>query len=81
MSINNQPTILIFDVDGVMTSGQFLYSSNGKVYKIFGAHDSDGLKLLKNKLIPNETTIYVCQDKACKSPVNSIEKALNQINK
>ena len=38
-------------------------------------------ELLKNKLIPNETTIYVCQDKACKSPVNSIEKALNQINK
>ena len=59
MSINNQPTILIFDVDGVMTSGQFIYSSNGKVYKIFGAHDSDGLKLLKNKL----KILFVTADK------------------
>ncbi|MBL7051721.1 MAG: HAD hydrolase family protein [Nanoarchaeota archaeon] len=40
----------ILDVDGVMTTGQFLYSEKGKVYKIFGAHDSDGLKLLKNKI-------------------------------
>jgi uncharacterized protein len=37
--------------------------------------------LLKDKLIPNETTIYVCQDKACKLPVNTYEKALKQINK
>ncbi len=36
--------------------------------------------LLKDKLIPNETTIYVCQDKACKLPVNTVEKALKQIN-
>lgn len=36
--------------------------------------------LLKGKLIPNETTIYVCQDKACKLPVSTVEKALLQIN-
>ena len=41
--------ILIFDVDGVLTTGQFIYSSEGKTYKIFGPHDSDGLKLLSDK--------------------------------
>lgn len=41
---------LVLDVDGVMTSGQFLYSEHGKVYKVFGPHDADGLKLLKDKM-------------------------------
>ena len=41
---------LLLDVDGVMNTGQFLYSEEGKVYKVFGAHDSDGLKLLEDKL-------------------------------
>lgn len=41
----------LLDVDGVMTNGQFLYSEEGKIYKIFGPHDSDGLKFLKNKVI------------------------------
>lgn len=36
----------IFDVDGVMTTGKFVYGASGKVYKIFGAHDNDGLKML-----------------------------------
>lgn len=49
----------ILDVDGVMTTGQFLYSKNGKEYKIFGAHDADGLKLLKNKL----NIIFITADK------------------
>jgi 3-deoxy-D-manno-octulosonate 8-phosphate phosphatase (KDO 8-P phosphatase) len=40
----------ILDVDGVMTTGQFLYSEDGKVYKIFGPHDSEGLNLVKDKL-------------------------------
>ena len=38
---------LVIDVDGVMTTGQFLYSSEGKSHKIFGPHDADGLKLIK----------------------------------
>ena len=42
--------IFVLDVDGVMTTGQFLYSETGKEYKIFGPHDHDGLKMLKNKL-------------------------------
>lgn len=39
--------VFVLDVDGVMTTGQFLYDSNGKAYKIFGPDDSDGLKILK----------------------------------
>lgn len=44
------PDIFILDIDGVMTTGQFLYSKIGKEYKVFGPHDSDGLKMLKDKI-------------------------------
>ncbi len=44
------PKVFVLDVDGVMTTGQFLYSEFGKVYKVFGPHDADGLKMLKGKL-------------------------------
>ena len=37
----------IIDVDGVMTTGKFLYTEEGKVMKIFGPDDNDGLGLLK----------------------------------
>src|SRR5204863_6933773 len=40
----------VLDVDGVLTTGQFLYSIEGKIFKIFGPHDADGLKMLRNKL-------------------------------
>ncbi|MFH1245528.1 MAG: HAD hydrolase family protein [Candidatus Omnitrophota bacterium] len=40
----------VLDVDGVMNTGQFLYSSEGKVFKIFGPHDRDGLKLIADKM-------------------------------
>ena len=45
-----QPTYFILDVDGVMTTGHFLYSSEGKVMKIFGPDDNDGLSLLKSNI-------------------------------
>ena len=41
------PACFILDVDGVMTTGHFLYSAEGKVMKIFGPDDNDGLSLLK----------------------------------
>jgi 3-deoxy-D-manno-octulosonate 8-phosphate phosphatase (KDO 8-P phosphatase) len=41
---------LVLDIDGVMTTGHFLYSEDGKAYKIFGPHDADGLKLIKDKV-------------------------------
>jgi len=40
----------ILDVDGVMSTGQYLYDSNGKTYKIFGPHDTNGLDLIRNKI-------------------------------
>lgn len=41
------PKVFILDVDGVMTTGQFLYTDEGKAMKVFGADDNDGLSLLK----------------------------------
>jgi 3-deoxy-D-manno-octulosonate 8-phosphate phosphatase (KDO 8-P phosphatase) len=42
-----KPLLLIVDVDGVLTDGNFLYSAKGKELKKFGAYDSDGLKMLQ----------------------------------
>lgn len=46
----NKPKVFIIDVDGVMTTGQLLYTENGKTMKVFGPDDHDGLSLLKNFL-------------------------------
>ena len=51
--------MLVLDVDGVLTTGQFLYSKNGKEFKIFGPDDNDGLALLK----PFLKIHFVTQDK------------------
>ena len=53
------PKILILDVDGVMTTGQFLYSETGKQLKVFGPDDNDGLALLN----PNIEIRFVTGDK------------------
>lgn len=45
-----KPTLFVLDVDGVLSTGQFLYSRFGKIYKIFGAHDSEGLKIINQYL-------------------------------
>lgn len=44
------PLHFILDVDGVLTTGQFFYTAEGKTMKVFGADDNDGLSLLKEKL-------------------------------
>ena len=41
------PKVFLLDVDGVMTDGKFHYTSEGKVMKVFGPDDNDGLSLLK----------------------------------
>lgn len=46
----NKISVFILDVDGVLTNGQFLYTAEGKVIKVFGADDNDGLSLLKAHL-------------------------------
>jgi 3-deoxy-D-manno-octulosonate 8-phosphate phosphatase (KDO 8-P phosphatase) len=42
------PKVVIFDVDGVMTTGQFLYNVDGKAMKVFGPDDNDALNELAN---------------------------------
>lgn len=44
------PEHFIVDVDGCMTTGQFLYTDAGKAMKIFGPDDNDGLSLLREYL-------------------------------
>ena len=51
--------VFILDVDGVMTTGHFLYSKDGKQMKIFGPDDNDALGLLK----PNIEIRFVTGDK------------------
>ncbi len=51
--------MFVLDVDGVLTTGQFLYSKNGKEFKVFGPDDNDGLSLLK----PFLKIHFVTQDK------------------
>ena len=46
----NIPKIFILDVDGVMTTGNFYYTNEGKFMKSFGPDDNDGLSLLKEYL-------------------------------
>jgi len=46
----NKPAVFILDVDGVMTTGQFLYSKDGKQMKVFGPDDNDGLGLLSTHI-------------------------------
>ena len=50
MPENSKKLNLVIDIDGVMTTGQFLYSKRGKEYKIFGPHDAEGLKIIKDKI-------------------------------
>jgi hypothetical protein len=45
-----------------------------------GGENEGTLNLLENKLVPDQTTIYVCVDKACKIPVTEAELALKQMN-
>jgi 3-deoxy-D-manno-octulosonate 8-phosphate phosphatase (KDO 8-P phosphatase) len=46
--MTDKPKHFVLDVDGVLSTGQFIYSNEGKLYKVFGAHDSDGLNLIKD---------------------------------
>ena len=53
------PKNFVIDVDGVMTDGQFHYSTEGKVMKIYGPDDNDALKLLE----PYMNIVFVTGDK------------------
>jgi len=47
-ALTGNPKAFLLDVDGVMTTGQFAYTADGKAMKIFGPDDNDALSLLKN---------------------------------
>jgi len=40
------PKNFIIDVDGILNTGQFIYTKNGKFGKIFGPDDNDSLKIV-----------------------------------
>jgi len=44
---NFKPKIFLLDVDGVLTTGHFFYTKQGKSMKLFGPDDHDALSLLK----------------------------------
>jgi len=46
-----------------------------------GGKNEGTLSLLESKLIEGQTTIYVCQNKACKHPATEVKEALKQIFK
>jgi uncharacterized protein len=45
-----------------------------------GGNKKQTLSNPENKLIENQTTIYVCRDKVCKLPVTTVNDALEQIS-
>ncbi len=46
---------------------------------LMGGKEEGKLPLLEDKLVPGQTTIYVCKDKACRLPVTETKKALEQM--
>lgn len=46
---------------------------------LMGGSDEGTLQLLKQKLVQNETMIYVCVNKSCKLPVNNVDAAIKQM--
>lgn len=40
----------------------------------------NNLPLLKNRFIKDKTLIYVCVNKACKMPTESVEESVSLIN-
>lgn len=53
-------SVVISDVDGCLTDGRFIYTADGKVAKVFGPHDNDGVKLLKANDID---VVFISADK------------------
>lgn len=46
---------------------------------LMGGKDEGILPLLENKLVPGQTTIYVCRNKVCQLPVTDVKSALQQM--
>ena len=48
---------------------------------VLGGKEEGTLELLQYKLIPGQTTIYVCRNKVCKLPVTTVEEAMKLMEK
>jgi uncharacterized protein YyaL (SSP411 family) len=48
---------------------------------LMGGRTEGTLELLANKLVPGQTTIYVCTNRVCKFPVTDVARAIQQIPK
>lgn len=48
---------------------------------LLGGKKEGNLVLMENKVVSGKTKIYVCEDKACKLPVDDVEKALTFLDK
>ena len=46
---------------------------------IIGSKSKNNLPLLKNRYVEGKTLIYVCVNKACKMPTESLEEAISLI--
>jgi len=76
-----EPTfeVAILGADAGAMRGQMSKTYHPNALFLGGSKEGD-LELLTNKLVPGETTIYVCLDKVCQLPVNDPELALEQLN-
>ena len=74
-----------YDVSIVGKDCEKLRKEMGKFYlpNIFlsGGVDEKDNPLLEGKLVNNKTMIYVCQNRACKMPVDNVKDMLLQIKK
>ncbi len=43
---------------------------------VVGSRNPSALPLLENRFVPDQTTIYVCLDGACRLPVHTVEEAM-----
>lgn len=64
--------LVIFDVDGILTSGTLTYDPNGISYKNFHVHDGQGIKFLK------QTGIEIGIITACKSDM--VKRRMQDLN-
>ena len=46
---------------------------------LVGSNGSQNLELFKSRFVPGETYIYVCEERACKLPVQTVTEALEQM--
>ncbi|HXS56779.1 MAG TPA: thioredoxin domain-containing protein [Hanamia sp.] len=76
----------VFPPNEIAIVGKDWKEKSAHFYKIYfpgniysGGESEDSLSLLKDKLIPGKTMIYVCRNKACGMPVEEVDEAIKQI--